>query len=317
MIKAFKKYIGKQLRDVKILRHHLKRVSFDKSSKKRIIVCFNGVVPHGGLVDRLKGIISFYDIAKRLDFDFYIQFNTPFSLTDFLEPNQVDWIIKDSDVTYNFRSTQIVNCINNFNFNPFEKIKNSNKSTFLIYSNIDYLDISNKNLGDINKETLWRNHFNDLFKKTVLLDTELNKVVPGSYNSFHTRFTSLMGDFKDSTSVILSIEARNKLISDLKTKVIQLKEASDKPLYAFSDSSNFLDEISNSFEVKRLEGLPFHMDNYAGGSTLEAHLKTMIDFFTIANSNHVYFIKVGKMYTSAFSKYAAIIGNKPFTKIEA
>ena len=49
--------------------------------KKRIIICFDGLFPHGGLVDRLKGIISFYEVAKKLDYDFYIYFEHPFPLS--------------------------------------------------------------------------------------------------------------------------------------------------------------------------------------------------------------------------------------------
>ena len=317
MFKALKKHIGKQLRDLKLLKFHLKNISFEKASKKRIIVCFNGVVPHGGLVDRLKGIVSFYNIAKQLDYEFYIQFNNPFLLTEFLESNKVDWRINDSDVTYNMGSTKIINCINSFDFNPLNEIKNSNKSTFLVYANIDYLASINSNLNTIEVETLWRNHFKYLFKLSPKLNEALQQLQANTYNSFHTRFTSLMGDFTDSTSVYLNENEKKQLLESLNKQVSQLIKQANKPLYAFSDSALFLEYISEKNDIKTLKGIPFHMDNYNGGSTLEAHLKTMLDFFTIVNSNEVYFLKVGKMYNSAFSKYAAIIGDKPFTKIEA
>ena len=45
--------------------------------------------------------------------------------------------------------------------------------------------------------------------------------------------------------------------------------------------------------------------------------ETLVDFFMIAESQNVYFLKINPMYSSAFSKYAAIIGNKTFIKIEA
>jgi hypothetical protein len=317
MLKALKKHIGKKARDFKLLKRHLKQWSFSKPAKKRIVVCFNGEVSHGGLVDRLKGIISFYDIAKQLDYDFFIQFNNPFNLDEFLEPNLYNWKILDKEVEFVLGKTKLVNCINQFDYNPLQDIKSSSKSTFLVYSNIDYLSKNNKELSTIEQEILWRNHFNYLFKKTPILEQGLNKIKSNTYNSIHTRFTSLMGDFIDSTKAILTEVERTELISQLKTQIEQLKENTSEQLYVFSDSSVFLNQIKESKIAEVLEGKPFHMDNYAGGSTLEAHLKTMLDFFTIANSRHVYFLRVGKMYNSAFSKYAAIIGNKPFTKIEA
>ena len=317
MLKKLKKHIGKNIRDFKLLKRHLKQCSFSKPTKKRIIICFNGVVPHGGLVDRLKGIISFYDIAKQLDYDFYIQFNNPFNLDEFLEPNNHDWKILDKEVKFVLGKTKLVNCINQFDFNPIQVIKSSSKSTFLVYSNTDYISKNNQGLSTTEQETLWRNHFNDLFKKTPVLEQELNKIQPNTYNSIHTRFTSLMGDFVDSTKAVITEEERTELVSQLKTKIEQLQKNTNEQLYAFSDSSVFLNHIKESKIAEVLEGKPFHMDNYAGGSTLEAHLKTMLDFFTIANGKEVYFLRVGKMYNSAFSKYAAIIGNKPFTKIEA
>ncbi|WP_375239766.1 hypothetical protein [Aurantibacter sp.] len=316
MINNLKKHIGKQLRDLKVLRYHLKQLNFSKKNqKKQIIICFNGVIPHGGLVDRLKGIISFYDVSKTLDYNFYIQFTNPFLLNTFLEPNKVDWQINTSNVKYNPFNTRIINCINNFNFNPLEVIKNSNASTFIVYANIDYLKKNLSNLSEDEVNSRWRNHFNTLFKTTTTLNNALNTIKDEKYNSFHTRFTSIMGDFSDSTTAKISEIEREKLLLNLKKYVNELMSQSVIPFYGFSDSSIFLNYISKTTETKILEGQPFHMENYNGGSTLEAHLKTMLDFFTIANSETVYFLKADKMYNSAFSKYAAIIGDKPFKTI--
>lgn len=57
------------------------------------------------------------------------------------------------------------------------------------------------------------------------------------------------------------------------------------------------------------------MDDFSNKSTLDKHLKTMIDFFMIVNCEATYFLRVDPMYYSSISKYAAIIGNRPFTMI--
>ena len=317
MKKQLKKIVSQRLRYLKLLKHHLKQLSFsDNLNKKRIIICFNGVVPHGGLVDRLKGVISFYDVATTLDYEFYIQFNNPFSLQTFLEPNQYDWSIKNEAVTYNPTSTKIISIINDFDVNPFQIIEKSKANTFLVYSNIDYLSKMHKKLSDDELSEKWRNHFNTLFKKSDLLEQKLNKVSTQLFNSFHTRFTSIMGDFADTTSYVISESEKEVLLLKLKNKVTELTNISNLPYYAFSDSSIFLNYISKECSVNLIEGQPFHMDNFKGDSSLEAHLKTLLDFFMIAKSKKVYFLKADKMYDSAFSKYAAIVGDKPFQRIE-
>ena len=61
--------------------HFLKSIGFSKSNHATIIICFDGVVSHGGLLDRLKGVISFYEVAKKKNVDFKIHFNHPFHLS--------------------------------------------------------------------------------------------------------------------------------------------------------------------------------------------------------------------------------------------
>ncbi len=283
--------------------------------KKRIIVCFNGVLPHGGLVDRLKGIVSFYEIAKYLNYDFYIQFDDPFNLDIFLEPNVIDWRIDRENVQYHPTKTKIVYTVNNFNVNPLDIIRKSDAETFLIYANVDYLKVFYPHETSEFLEVKWKTNFNELFKKSELLKLKLKEVEKDKYICFHTRFTTLMGDFVDSTSKMLSETQKGELLNTLQINVQDILKTAKYKCYAFSDSVRFLNDIKKKENVFLVEGKPFHMDNYKGGSTIERHLKTLLDFFMIANSEAVYFLKIGPMYHSSFSKYAAMIGNKPFIMI--
>ncbi|WP_299888620.1 hypothetical protein [uncultured Lacinutrix sp.] len=280
--------------------------------RKRIIVCFNGVLPHGGLVDRLKGIVSYYEIAKCLDYDFYIQFDDPFSLDVFLESNVLDWKIKRKEVQYHPTKTKIIYTVNNFNINPLDSIKKSNAETFLIYANIDYLKILHPNEASAFLEEKWKTNFNELFKKSKLLESKLKGIEKDKYICFHTRFTTLMGDFVDTTSLILNNTEKDKLINQLQKEIQVITESSNHKCYAFSDSIHFLNTIKAKEDINLVKGNPFHMDNFKNDDNLEGHLKTVLDFFMISESEKVYFLKIGKMYHSSFSKYAAIIGGKPF-----
>lgn len=318
MLKNLKTYLGKKRRDLRLLRFHLKQPKPNHTfTKKRIIMCFNGQVPHGGLVDRLKGIISFYDVAQQLGYDFFIQFQNPFSLSTFLEPNTINWTIDESDTGFSFQNAQLVNVINNFEVNPLELIKKSSKSIFLVYANVDYLARLNPSKSTLDLESIWRSHFNSLFKKSKYLQEALQKVESKSYVSIHTRFTSIMGDFVDSTSKVISANERDLLLKQLKVEVDNIQKTSLAKVYAFSDSTVFLNYISKHTNAHVLKGVPFHMDSYKGEASIEAHLKTLVDFFMISDSEQVYFLKINPMYNSAFSKYAAIIGDKPFLKVEA
>lgn len=315
LIKNIKRKLGKGVKRLKLLAFHSQQLSFKSVSKKRIIICFNGVLPHGGLVDRLKGMLSFYDIAKTLDYDFFIQFDAPFNLDVFLEPNQVPWKMDRRDLRYHPIKTKILYTVNDFDCNPLKIIQDSSAHSFIIYANIDYSNTLHPEWTLKEKENNWRNNFNTLFKKSVWLNSKLNAIENEKYIACHTRFTTLMGDFKDSTALVLNAKEQEVLTVQLQQKMKCILEETNYKCYAFSDSMRFLDTIKDNASVYLVEGQPFHMDNFGDNTTMEAHLKTLLDFFMISKSEAVYFIKCGKMYHSSFSKYAAIIGNIPFKTI--
>ncbi|WP_452224256.1 hypothetical protein [Lacinutrix chionoecetis] len=307
--------MGKKAKQLKLLRFHSKHITKSRFNKKRIIICFNGILPHGGLVDRLKGIVSFYEIAKQLDYDFFIQFDDPFTLDAFLEPHVTDWRIAREEVTYHPSKTKLIYVVNQFDAKPLEIIKKSKAETFIVYANIDYLKSLYPLESSEKVEAIWRTNFNELFKKSVRLETKLKEVEAEEYVAFHTRFTTLMGDFADTTSVVLSNTEKKALLLQLQKKIKEIIDQSPYKVYGFSDSIQFLNTIKSKENIHLVKGNPFHMDNFDKDASLDGHLKTMLDFFMISESEKVYFLKIGKMYHSSFSKYAAIVGNKPFKTI--
>ena len=75
--------------------------------KKRAICIYDDKFRNGGLADRLRGIISIYEVCKELDIDLKIVFNHPFNLTDFLIPNKIKWDIKSDELNYNTSVTDL------------------------------------------------------------------------------------------------------------------------------------------------------------------------------------------------------------------
>jgi hypothetical protein len=114
---------------------------------------------------------------------------------------------------------------------------------------------------------------------------------------------------------VLSKDEKEALILQLQKKIQTLLQNSKNKCYGFSDSIQFLNIINSKENIHLVEGNPFHMDNFDANASLEGHLKTILDFFMLSESETVFFIKLGKMYQSSFSKYAAIVGNKPFKTI--
>ena len=55
------------------------------NQEKEVIYMVDGRMHHGGIGDRLRGIISTYDVCKKLNISFKINFISPFSLDLFFE----------------------------------------------------------------------------------------------------------------------------------------------------------------------------------------------------------------------------------------
>ena len=67
-----------------------------KNISTRIIYMADGRMHHGGMVDRIRGIIAIYDYCKRNNIDFRINFVSPFRLEEILKPNIYQWTIETS-----------------------------------------------------------------------------------------------------------------------------------------------------------------------------------------------------------------------------
>lgn len=316
-LKLLKRLMGHYFRWFKLLSHYIRYISFKEVKKKQIVVCFDGLFSHGGLVDRLKGIVSFYQIAQKLDYDFKILFDDPFELDVFLEPNKVDWKVNRKSIVWHPFETKILYTVNKFNINPLQIIQSSKAQLFYVYANIDYTKKIFKTNGD-EFETIWRKSFNDLFKKSLLLEGKLNEEIRrGTFISFHSRFTSLMGDFTDTTNKILSNKEKERLLNKLLTIIKRIKSETNKRVFVFSDSKKFISFIESKTDVKIVKGTPFHMDDYNNSPNMEGHLKTFIDFFILSKSEGIYFLHIPPMYNSSFSKYASIVGNTKFIYLES
>lgn len=314
-MKKIKHFLSRTISLLKIYLHLLKAIHFSKSNRTTIIICFDGVVSHGGLLDRLKGVISFYEVAKKRNVDFKIHFNHPFHLSDFLEENEVNWQIEN--LKFNPFQDEVLYLMNNFEINPLELIHPTKKKNYFVYCNIDYLKTMNSQFSEIELTNLWRTNYKHLFKESLLLQEAIATLPQEKNIVCHTRFTTLMGDFADTTSAVLNEEEKEILTNKILHKLNGIHQENENiPIYVLSDSVVFLNIIKEKTNFKTLSGTPKHVDVKSGSSSIEEHLKTFTDFYFMSKSEEVFLLKIDKMYNSGFSRYAAIIGNKPFTVIQ-
>lgn len=314
MTKAVKKIVSRIQKRVILILYYGRKISFRAPEKRQVILCFDGNFAHGGLVDRIKGIISFYEAAKLTGRDFKIYFKDPFSLEDFLVPNQLDWRIEK--IEYNPFSSTVLYLMDRFDVNPLELIKNSSADRFFVYANVDLLGKIHpeKSTGEL--QSLWRENYRTLFTPSALLQEELLKMPNANTVVFHSRFTSLMGDFEDTSKKSISPEKKQQLLEALLEKITSYAQRHlEKDVYVLSDSTIFLNYIKQNTGFKTLDGTPKHIDIRKNDANWDSHLKTFADFYFMVNARAVYLLKLDRMYNSGFSKYAAIVGDNDFEVI--
>lgn len=318
MNRKWAKKISMLAKQLTLLLYYSKKINFSEDiDKRKIIICFDGLFSHGGLVDRLKGIVSFYEAAKILDYDFYIHFNHPFHLSHLLKPNKVNWEIKEKELKYNPLTTKVLYLMDDFTVNPLDLLRNLKGQTFFVYSNVDYFKTMHKDNSEAENQKAWRSNYNELFTVTDQLNKEIQKIDSADSIVFHARFASLMGDFKDSSSIVIQENKKKELINKLIQKIqVTSMLHPNKKIYVLSDSIIFLNYIKQNTSFIVLEGSPKHIGIKNKHTDLDSHYKTFVDFYFMTKCDALYLLKFDQMYNSGFSKYAAIVGNKKFTILQ-
>lgn len=315
--KKFKQKWRKPFRTALLYVKNIKHLCFlHYCKKKQIVICFDGHVYHGGLVDRLKGIISFFHIAQAINADFKIFFKHPFPLEYFLEPQGFNWVASENDLRWNPFNSRILYLMEEFGIDPIEMMKKSKIKKFIVYCNIDYLDKIFPEMPDSEKDKQWGAAFKQLFRSSSILKAALTKEnFAKNRIVFHTRFTSILGDFKDTSKKTLPEEAQLQLMEKCKSAIEKtIGREEEKTAYVFSDSIKFLNHVSRNPNIRVTTGEPKHLE-LSGENTYDVHLKTFLDFMAISGSRKIFLIKSKEMYNSNFSRYASKINQVEFITI--
>ena len=294
------------------------RISFRPNFKKKLvnIIVFNGSINHGGFVDRLKGMITTYQASKLFSKGkFKIYHHTPFDLSVYLIPNMIDWSCNKNQLNMHYPESKLLYSMDHFNYqlflDDFKRLNNRYSGQNHIYTNLDYTTY----LNDYQCDEIWKKSFFELFKKTEFLKNLLSKYDTSNCVGIHIRFGSILGDFIDTVDLgTLNQQDKEVLIKKIKKIVYEIKLMHPKhTIYLFSDSYNFNKDCKDTYnDIIITKGVPIHTDS---GKTKLSHDKTLIDFFLLSKCKFIYQLKSKEIFSSQFSKYAALIGSSKFETI--
>ena len=262
---------------------------------------------HAGLSDRLKVIVSSYNLAKFNGYQFKCYFETPFPLSRYLEP-KFDWVANFEELEYSIIDTKIIN--ERKNNNGRHLVPNKQYHIYNYFS-----DFFEEYFADTKCQ--WVELFYELFRPSELLMDALSayNIEERTYISVHLRFVNALEHFEDTffENKIDDESQRQALIAKCKRGITEIvNQHPNTQVYVFSDSKVFLDSL-NDIQVKILGS---ECLGHCGENTNDdVHMKTFVDLFFMSRSKEIYWITCPEIYQySGFAKMAARIGGITLTQ---
>lgn len=301
-----------------LLIHYSKDAPRATNQQKQIICMLDGKRKHGGLADRLRGIVSTYYVAKKKGYDFRIYFVHPFPLLDYLVPNKVDWRITKEELCYNaddaepmFCGSQATHVEPGFQRLWIEKRCRKAHKQLHVYTNAHILRWGSK----------FHDCFNELFRPSDALQAALDlqaQKLGTDYYAVTLRFQQLLGDFiEEPQFLVLQPQAAQELMDRCVEQVDKLYQhlPDKKRMLVTSDSERFLQYVAHRLSYVYIVSGPLaHMD-WSENIPFETNLKSFLDFYMISRAKRAFLLQTGKMYNSGFPRRAAQMGGIPFKHI--
>lgn len=314
-------FVNEDFRNGRIipLNEYSRNTNINNIEGKRVVCIYDGKIKSGGLADRLRGIVSIYQICKDMGLDFKLIFDSPFNLEMFLEPNKINWHILKQELNYNTTITDIC-YIDTKTGSDYEAGKQ--EEWFTKEFRRGYKEYHVRTNAIFSYKSDYSTLFNELFKSSSRLQASIDreKINLGTqYISTSFRFMNLLGDFNETTGICAQLPKREKeelIEKNLKQLEALHKQFPEKKVLVNSDSVTFLNHASNFKFVYIIPGNVTHIDTNGSNDEYEIYEKTFLDFFMIANAEKIFLLRSGQMYNSGYPYAASKIYNKPFERIE-
>ena len=283
------------------------------NERKQIICMYDGRMDHGGIADRLRGVVSSYYVCKQMGFDFRIFFDHPFLLEDYLVPASLDWRITKEELCFNPKDAEPMFCGSNgtlvepfFQKLWFKKRFDEAHKQLHVYTNALLLPRSKK-YGEL---------FRELFRPSERLEQALAKYgepLKGGYITVSLRFIGLLDDFTERDGKHISADEQQQLMNRCVAQIQKIYERhTEKKVLLTSDSTRFLRFAAGQLPfVYYIPGDVVHID-YQDETSDDINMKLFVDMLLISRADEAYLLQIDKMYNSGFPRRAAQITGIPF-----
>ncbi len=301
------------------LEEYSKESCIKRHNKKRVVCIYDGKIKNGGIADRLRGVVSTYKVCKELKLDFKILFTSPFNLSDFLVPNNINWEIKEDELNYNTNITDLC-YIDTLTGSDYES--NRQEKWFIREFKKKYHEFHVRTNATFSYNGDYSTLFNELFKPSLQLQSSIEKqkeILGIGYISTSFRFMNLLDDFNETVELHCKLtkeEQDELIIKNIEQLQLLHDKYPDKRILVNSDSTTFLQTAAKLDYVYIIPGNVTHIDGKNNSNEYEAYEKTFLDFFMIANAERIYLLRTGQMYNSGYPFAASKIYNKPFERID-
>lgn len=314
----FRSYMSRRA----IRRHMLKRYSADAplttATEPTVVFMADGYRHHGGLADRLRGIVATYQYCRRHSLAFRINFTSPFNLEQYLEPAAYDWRLRPGELTFNSAQCRPVYLMTTCDFYPARELRYQRRQLHRALSK-PFVQ-AHVNTVYYCADPEFATLFNELFRPAPEVRSRLDSLrqgITGPYITISTRFLELLGDFTEPKQERqpLSADARQALMDSCVAQIEAIHSRNPLPVVLTSDSVGFLQYAASRLPYCRfLPGEVAHIDA-AGGHQGDADLKTFVDFYAVKEAANSYLLVGPQMYSSNFSRRAAQAGGHSFDVI--
>lgn len=270
-----------------------------------------------GLADRLRGVTSVYKVCKKMNIPFRLHFKVP-NLIDYLEPNEYDWRIDESELCYDTHYSYPCTLLT-FHANLNDKIQSfAHKTILQHYIRKPYQQI-HVHTNMVASEQEYGMLFKELFKPTPLLQEQLDLHLSniGGEKTFFAmvyRFRRLLGDLKDGGELLPEEQREPYLLRAIACVEREHEKRPNEKILVTSDSKTFIARLQALPYVYTLPGEVVHM-----GVTTDAdkmtYLKSFLDYYMLSYAHTVISVRDKKMYHSGFALRAAMLNDAEYKEV--
>ncbi|WP_416438758.1 hypothetical protein [Phnomibacter sp. MR] len=322
LIKWVKRKLRRTVREWQIAKSYRQPLpaAMPERDKPCVVHVMNNQLKHGGLLDRIKGSISAYQIAQRLGNDFKIYVDqSSFDLFRYLTPKDASLVCITEELHLNTGVSKPL-YLNDYRPDSVQQLLASftgNYRQFHVYGNQDYTSLLQPQLFKEDYGKYWSTLFHELFQFSDFLVHHAAGKLPNNglpLVGVHSRFMGLLGDFQDVNNANIDTAAQNKLLEKCIVSVRQIAmENTACNILAVSDSARFLQAVQLDARghnyASRLQIDAENIGHIDVNHADEVLCKAFTDFYLLCQCEMVHQLLFGNMYHSQFSRYAAYVGN--------